>query len=75
MAVGLSETVQLPKNQPLIAGGIIQSRKSPRNMGDTEPLKMEFVYTNSTQREEEKDESAGTDKESLEREWVRSQEN
>jgi len=55
MAAGLAETVALPKNKPLIAGGFgtTQSQKSPATDGDTEPLKMEYIYTNSQKKEEE----------------------
>lgn len=47
MVPGLSETVALPKNEPLIKVAS-QSEKSPKKInGDNEALKMDFVYTNS----------------------------
>ena len=47
MMPSFSETVALPKNQPLFKV-TSQSEKSPKKInGDNEPLKMDFVYTNS----------------------------
>lgn len=47
MVANFSETVALPKNEPLFKASS-QSEKSPKKInGDNEPLKMDFVYTNS----------------------------
>ena len=47
MVPTFSETVALPKNEPLFKAGS-QSEKSPLEKigGGNEPLKMDFVYTN-----------------------------